>query len=433
MNYETIHFFSQSLTTIIINIIVFMFFWNVYHTKYKNKTVYILTFIVWTVVMFWVNSFNIGILNLIFFFVTSELICIILFDTNFKKSWLYNALIMLFLLFNDIMTYIIWSAAYGKSAIEIADDSNLLIISNLLNVLLSFVEYKILVASANRSVLNDVQKQELVFLLFMTSIECYIAHFLFQLIENNYDSYITLVILTTFLIFNIYVTYIIRKVADLYKYKYDMELMTRQSAMQFEQYKEMEQTYEEARYIIHDMKRHLLVLDDLNDFGNSRGTEYSLTLEKQLETLFSGFQCSNQILSIIIGRKIKLAENKNILVKIDVEDINIDFIEDLDVTGIFANLWDNAIEACEDIDDKNRKILFVMNMVNGFIIVNMENTYNKAEYMKLHKNSVKTTKKNHMGVGLSVIKNTVEKYNGLLNIITDEEKFVIEITIPVSN
>lgn len=429
MNYDILHFFSQHLTTVAINIIVFLFFGKIYHKKYDDKAIYILTFIVWTGVMFWVNSYNIGIVNLVFFFVSAELICICLFNTNFRKSWLYNGLIMLFLLFNDVITYIIWSAAYGKSTLEVANDSNLLIISNLLNILLSFVEYKILVALANRSELKMVQKQETVFLLFLTVIECCIVHLLSQQIESKADGYITLIVLATFLIFNIYFTYIIKKVTDLYKYKYDTELVNTQSTLQLEHYKEMEQTYREARHIIHDMKQHLTVMKDLN---SSESCEYSSTLENRLESLFGGFQCSNQILSIIIGRKYKDAESKDIQVKMDVEDIDLDFMEDLDITGIFANLWDNAIEACENIESKKRKIFFVMNKVNGFIIVNMENTYNSDEYNKMRENSLNTTKENHMGVGLSVIKKTVEKYDGLFNVIPNEKKFVVEITMPIS-
>lgn len=429
MNYDILYIFSQHTATIAINIIVFMFFGNVYHAKYDNKVIYILTFVAWTGVMFCVNSYNIGILNLVFFFTSSELICISLFNTNFRKSWLYNGLIMLFLFFNDIVAYVIWSAAYGKSTLEVSKDYNLLIISNLLNFLLSFAEYKVLVASANRNELKEVQKQETVFLLFMTVIECYIVHFLSQKIENKEDGYITLVILATFLIFNIYITYVVKKVADLYKYKYDTELITRQSNMQLEHYKEMEQTYQEARHIIHDMKQHLTVMEDLN---NSESSEYSSTLENRLETLFGGFQCTNQILSIIIGRKYNVAESKGIRVKMDIEDIDLDFMEDLDITGIFANLWDNAIEACEKMEPKKRKILFMMNKVNGFIIVNMENTYNNDEYNQMCENSLSTTKENHMGVGLSVIKKTVEKYDGLFNIIPNEKKFVVEITMPIS-
>lgn len=116
----------------------------------------------------------------------------------------------------------------------------------------------------------------------------------------------------------------------------------------------------------------------------------------------------------------------------DVEDIDLDFMEDLDITSIFANLWDNAIEACDRLEPERRKILFMMNKVNGFIIINMENAYDKDEYAEMCRNSLTTTKENHMGVGLAAIKKTVEKYNGLFNVIPNDKKFVVEITMPIS-
>lgn len=429
MNYDIIHFFSQHITTIAINIIVFMFFGNVYHTKYDNKIIYGLTFVIWTGIMFWINSFNIGIINLTYFIISSEIICILLFNTSFRKSWLNNVMLLLLMFFNDVLAYVLWSVALGLSFDSISSNSRLLFISNIINLLMSLVEYRLLTLILDKGELKVIKAQETVFLFFMTIIECCILYSLSVQIKDNDGGWITLVVLGTFLIFNIYIMYIIRKVADLYKYKYDTELITRQSNMQLEHYMEMEQTYQEARHIIHDMKQHLTVMEDLN---NSESSEYSTTLENRLESLFGGFQCSNRILSIIIGRKYKIAESKGIQVKMDVEDIELDFMEDLDITGIFANLWDNAIEACENMEYQRRKILFVMNKVNGFIIVNMENTYNNSEYKEMCANSLSTTKENHMGVGLSVIKNTVEKYDGLFNIIPNERKFVVEITMPTS-
>ncbi|MCM1525577.1 MAG: GHKL domain-containing protein [Ruminococcus sp.] len=429
MNYDIMHFFSQHISTAAINLILFMFFGNIYHGKYDRKIIYIAVFTVWTGIMYWVNSYNIGILNLVFFFITAEIICLSLFDTNFGKSWLYNAFFLLLLSFNDVITYVLWSVLLKKTSGELPNEPQLLIISNLLNVLLSFAEYRILVSLLEKSEIKIIKRQEAAFLLFMTVMECYIIHSLSKRIASAEDGITTVIVLLSFLVCNIYITYIIRKVSGLYKYKYDTELAAKQSSIQLEQFVEMEQTYREARHIIHDMKKHLAVISDLN---NSESAEYGMTLEKKFQSLFGCFECSNRILSIIIGRKHKTAEDKGICVKMDIEDIDLDFMDDLDITGIFANLWDNAIEACEKTEPGKRKILFIMNKVNGFIIINMENSYDKAEYMKMQTNSLKTTKENHMGLGLSVIKNTVEKYDGLFNIIPDSSKFVVEITIPTA-
>lgn len=432
MKYDILHFFSQHISTVAINLIVFLFFGHIYHKKFDKKLVYALIFAAWTGIMFWVNSYNIGILNLVFFFISSELICICLFNTNFRKSWLFNVLFMFLLAFNDVITYILWSVLLKKSTDELPNEPQLLVISNLLNVMICFAEYRILVSLLEKSETKAIKRQEAVFLFFMTVLQCYIIHSLSKQIMSAEDGMITIIVLLSFFIFNIYITYIIKKVSDLYKYKYDTELAAKQSSIQLEHYREMEHTYREARCIIHDMKKHLAVINDMN---SPESFEYSCALENKLESLFGGFQCSNQILSIIIGRKYKAAEEMGIQVKMDAEDIELDFMDDLDITGIFANLWDNAIEACECLDVKERKILFMMNKVNGFIIINMENSYDKTEYMIMQKNFLSSTKDkaNHMGVGLSVIENTVEKYGGLFNVITTRSKYIVEITIPLPN
>lgn len=54
------------------------------------------------------------------------------------------------------------------------------------------------------------------------------------------------------------------------------------------------------------------------------------------------------------------------------------FLNDLDITALFANLWDNAIEACAKLAPDRRHILFVMQKVNGFLVINMENPFDSV-------------------------------------------------------
>ena len=91
--------------------------------------------------------------------------------------------------------------------------------------------------------------------------------------------------------------------------------------------------------------------------------------------MFSGFQCSNQILSIIMSQKIMVAESEDIKVNTEVEDIMFDFISDIDITAIFANLWDNAIEACRKVELSERFINIIIGRVNDFVVINFENVF----------------------------------------------------------
>lgn len=130
-----------------------------------------------------------------------------------------------------------------------------------------------------------------------------------------------------------------------------------------------------------------------------------------------------------MSQKIVAAESNKIKVTTRVENISLDFMDDFDVTAIFANLWDNAIEACDKIEESNRFIEFNMKKINDFIVLNVENSFN-GKVIKKSENLL-STKADHNGVGLTIIKSTVEKYNGIFSTKYNDDVFRTEITIPI--
>ncbi len=152
-------------------------------------------------------------------------------------------------------------------------------------------------------------------------------------------------------------------------------------------------------------------------------------IEKEVDNLFFDFKCSNEILSIVMSQKIISAETENIKVHTEIEDLLLDFIVDIDITAIFANLWDNAIEACKKVNIDDRYIKVSMSKINCFLIINMENSFNGE--LKQRKSKLISTKNNHDGVGINIVQSTVEKYNGIFSIKHKDNIFKAEITIPI--
>ena len=152
---------------------------------------------------------------------------------------------------------------------------------------------------------------------------------------------------------------------------------------------------------MHDIKKHLEVLRSLKNLDSEQAKEYSDVIEKEVDVLFEGFQCSNKILSVIMSQKISEAENLSIKVETKIEDILFEFVNDLDLTAIFANLWDNAIEACQKIKVEDRFIRILIGRVNDFYVIYFENSFNG--YVKKRFDNIISTKESHKGVGLSII------------------------------
>lgn len=428
MDLSTLAFISQSVCTCALNLIMFLFFRKMYGTKYTNVIIYIASFIVACVLMVAVNILNIPVLNILYGFISFNVICVLLFNTSLKQSILYNSILIFFLLFSDIITVFIWTVIQGEALQNVLNDSILMMISNALNILVMILVYKIFFVFVGKKELKSIQLQETIFLFFINLFEILIIYIFTQKANEANDGILIFAIIIGFVFLNIYATYIIDRVSAAYKLKYELSMMKRQSELQLANYTEMNKQYERSRKVIHDIKKHLNVLSELTHKDNQKTNTYSEMIEKEVDSLFSGFQCSNEILSIVFSQKISLAESLNINVETKVEDINFDFMSDLDITALFANIWDNAIEASKKAEEKH--IAFEISKVNGFILITEKNSFNGK--IKRNNDKILSSKKNHTGVGLSIIKSTVEKYKGLFTSNVENKTFCIEITIPIT-
>lgn len=425
MNTELISFAFQSLNTVALNLIFFFFFDKMYHRKYNNNVIYIAAFVLSLGLMIIVNQLNIPVLNIVYGILSLNAVCFVLYNVMPKRMFLYNIFLMLLLLSSDIVTVLIWTVIENTGYNEVLKNYELMCISNLLNIIIMFLLYRVYLAVVLKNKSSFVRLNEAAAVAVITVFEIFVVYHLCKLPINGL---VFIVIMLGFLALNIYITYIINQVSENAKLKYELEISQRQSEMQMSHYAELDNRYEMSRKIIHDFKKHLCTLGELKNRDNEKAYDYETMVENEIDSLFMCFKCSNKVLSIVMSQKIALAEKNKIKVVTDVEDIPLDFISDLDITALFANIWDNAVEACCKVNDSNRFIEFVMKKVNNFILINIRNSYDGN--IKTDKEHILSTKSNHIGVGLSIIKSVTEKYGGLFVEEHTDSEFKIEITLP---
>lgn len=433
MNSTIIEFIVQSLNTAIMNLLIFLFCNKIYLPKYKSKTVYVVSFLLSTALFIFVgyiaNYFNLGIINSIYLFVHMNAISFALFSGGMKKSFLYNTLYVVMLMFADILTVAFWSIMNGESFEKVLSTPQYLSISCITNILIMFLGWQIFVSVLSKTELPSIKVKQTFLLTIFTLFAAFVEFNFAIRINNSKDGIITILVLLGFLLISFLLVFFTGEIAKSYKAKQDLLLVRTQNQMQLEHYMDLSRKYEESRKIIHDVKKHIATLYDLRNINNESAEEYGLIIQKQMDSLFTGFQCSNQILGIIMSQKISVAEKENIKIDTQIEDLSFDFIEDVDMTAIFANLWDNAIEACKKIND-NRFINITIGQSNDFIIISFENSFDGN--IKKSNKLLKSTKNNHEGIGLSIIESTIEKYEGKLNVYYNNNVFNSEILIPIN-
>ena len=196
---------------------------------------------------------------------------------------------------------------------------------------------------------------------------------------------------------------------------------------QFDYYQAKQKDEEKIRSVYHDMKNHLLILQQ--QINCPETAEMVEELQAQVAMYEDYMHTGNGILDIILREKSGLAREKQIALSVTVGFNCVDFIEPLDISTIFGNALDNAIEASERLPVEQRVIFVKTGKIQNFLSIVIQN--NCTEESKPAKK--RTTKSSDFlhGFGISNMQKAVRKYDGQLTTKCEKGKFVLKILIPI--
>ena len=220
----------------------------------------------------------------------------------------------------------------------------------------------------------------------------------------------------------------------LYLLKMGLELEERQQKLQT--YIDIkEKTYIDVvnsslsiRKISHDIKNHNNILTTLlKENKVNEAIEYLESIKDAVNNTEDFRVCNNLIINVILKTKINKIKENNIKFITDFKiprELN---ISDFDISTLFVNLLDNAIEACEKVDIDKRFIDVKVKMLENRLIIEIENSSNIKEN-KIFETLI-TTKldANNHGLGTKNIEEIVKKYNG--NIVYKNTNFKFKTTL----
>ena len=183
------------------------------------------------------------------------------------------------------------------------------------------------------------------------------------------------------------------------------------------------QLNQEQQVIIHDFKRHLQMMDALIERKEYQEVQKYIRRITMTEAITgNGIVNDNRTFSVLLARYRELCEKQKIQMALDVGKCKLSFLTPDDVTSLFCNLLDNAMEACGGclapyIDlriswdsDQEKNIIIVINNC-----LDKPSLNEKGEYI-----SRKMKSEKH-GYGLRSIERVIKKYNGMYQSYYDEE------------
>ena len=192
-------------------------------------------------------------------------------------------------------------------------------------------------------------------------------------------------------------------------------------------YKDRINDEERVRSIYHDFKNHLLVLQA--EAGNSQRTMQSIELLQNQIAGFENYQhTGNEFLDIILRDKTKVAQEKKIDFNAVISFEDGSFMEPLDISTIFGNALDNAIEASEQLQEDQRLITVKAGRVRNMLVISVIN--NMLPDVVIPQGTTKDDRFFH-GFGISNIRKAAEQYDGQCSINAEQGVFTLKIIIPI--
>ena len=223
---------------------------------------------------------------------------------------------------------------------------------------------------------------------------------------------------------NLYLFYFLDMFAENKELKYKVALYEKQASFNYHYYERQMESYNTALEVIHDIRKHMRILEELKQEGLVHEIQsYADSFEEMLSPLLVNQYCNNMILNIIIHDKMEECNKNAINFDVNVDDINLDFMEPIDITTIFGNLLDNAVEACRK--SEQRKIILQIYRFNGFIYVQLSNTFTGRIKWDTKGKPISDKGEQH-GIGLENVEKTLLKYSGNIEFIVSDNLFTAE-------
>lgn len=194
-------------------------------------------------------------------------------------------------------------------------------------------------------------------------------------------------------------------------------------------YESLTESVEIQRRLSHEYKNQLGVLQGLLERNELQQMKrYLSSIQGEVQHDIDCIDTHHAIVNVILNQKYQEATHKHILFQCKINDLSGLHMEEKDVATLVSNLLNNAIEACEKVEDKPyikfKMILkehkMVLSVCNSCISRGQQDGWqhtSKEEDVELH------------GYGLKNVQRIVENYQGEMVIHGTKQEFKVSIVI----
>lgn len=341
----------------------------------------------------------------------------------------YDVLIAFCGFLTDVLAVLVLSTYYNSSISSILQEKEYIIIRCSFTTLLTFLLCQLLFTLIRKKH-AIFSWYEAIFYTMLAAGEIAVFAYVCKYIQAYSSGMFLIFFLLGCLVLDVYIVVVFYRISIVRKTEKENALLQQQSEMQLEVYSDLQQRYQNSMETIHDAKRHVRALESLIQSDHlAEAQQYKESLFQKLNELQPSIQCDNPLLSAILNHVFLKAEQRHIVLKMDLQgEEQLSMLAGVDLTTIASNLLDNAVDAVSELPEEQRYIHFAVAFQMGEIMIHVENPTKND--LKREGNTIVSTKEGHLGLGLKNVEMVVEKYKGNFKTDVEDGNFVVAITIP---
>ena len=232
--------------------------------------------------------------------------------------------------------------------------------------------------------------------------------------ELNTRHAILLSVATMAIILSNFVVYIVYdKMVDNFIKMNKLQQISYKEQLDYSGYQLIKEKYDDLKVMVHDFDKYYKNIEGMLGDNQSEALSLINKLKNKNKEFLLVEYTNNKALNILLSQKMKQCNTEKIDFQIYIQDVDLSFIDEMDIVAMFANLIDNAIESCRQ--SQNKKIfLSIYTMNNAYIVIRVDND---CDHEPIINNGLLRTRKQNQeqhGIGMVSIKKTLNNYNGRL-------------------
>ncbi|MFF1528016.1 ATP-binding protein [Cellulomonas sp. NPDC058312] len=196
------------------------------------------------------------------------------------------------------------------------------------------------------------------------------------------------------------------------------------------QYLQSKRSIEIVNRKYHDLKHQIGVIRAEGDPGLR--ADYLDSLEASVSGYAAQADTGNGVLDVVLTTKSLECAERGIDLTYVVDGAALDFMSAMDVSAVFGNALENAIDGVLAVPDPERRLIKVAVFVRDrFVMMTFENYFTGELRTEDGDIVTRRSDRDRHGYGLKSIRYTAEKYGGSMTVNTEDGWFVLRILVPI--